>query len=54
MAKKSFVDWLYTTAPGRMTLKVLLYTGALKLGEMVARSQLSLSLIHISEPTRRS
>ena len=26
MAKKSFVDWLYTTAPGRMTLKVLLYT----------------------------
>lgn len=39
--KKSFVDWLYTTAPGRMTLKVLLYTGALKLGEMVARSQLS-------------
>mgnify|MGYP000314370489 CR=1 FL=1 len=41
MAKKSFVDWLYTTAPGRMTLKVLLYTGALKLGEMVARSQLS-------------
>lgn len=34
MAKKSFVDWLYTTAPGRMTLKVLLYTGALKLGEM--------------------
>ena len=41
MAKKSFVDWLYTTAPGRMTLKVLLYTGALKLGEMEARSQLS-------------
>lgn len=41
MAKKSFVDWLYTTAPGRVTLKVLLYTGALKLGEMVARSQLS-------------
>ena len=30
MAKKTFVDWLYTTAPGRMTLKVLLYTGALK------------------------
>ena len=24
MAKKSFVDWLYTTAPGRVTLKVLL------------------------------
>ena len=45
MAKKSFVDWLYTTAPGRMTLKVLLYTGALKLGEMVARSQLSKPLI---------
>ena len=41
MAKKSFVDWLYTTAPGRVTLKVLLHTGALKLGEMVARSQLS-------------
>lgn len=41
MAKKSFVDWLYTTAPGRVTLKVLLYTGALKLGEMVAHSQLS-------------
>lgn len=31
MAKKSFVDWLYTTAPGRVTLKVLLHTGALKL-----------------------
>lgn len=41
MAKKSFVDWLYTTAPGRVTLKVLLYTGALKLGEIVARSPLS-------------
>ena len=27
MAKKSFVDWLYTTAPGRVTLKVLLHTG---------------------------
>ena len=38
MAKKSFVDWLYTTAPGRVTLKVLLHTGALKLGEIVARS----------------
>ena len=41
MAKKSFVDWLYTTAPGRVTLKVLLHTGALKLGEIVARSPLS-------------
>lgn len=39
--KKSFVDWLYTTAPGRVTLKVLLHTGALKLGEIVARSPLS-------------
>ena len=61
MAKKSFVDWLYTTAPGRMTLKVLLYTGALKLGEMVARSQLSkpfisryiktVSYTHLTLPT---
>ena len=41
MAKKTFVDWLYTTAPGRVTLKVLLHTGALKLGEIVARSPLS-------------
>lgn len=39
--KKTFVDWLYTTAPGRVTLKVLLHTGALKLGEIVARSPLS-------------
>lgn len=45
MAKKSFVDWLYTTAPGRVTLKVLLYTGVLKLGEIVARSPLSKPLI---------
>ena len=45
MAKKTLVDWLYTTAPGRVTLKVLLYTGALKLGEMVARSPLSKPLI---------
>ena len=45
MAKKSFVDWLYTTAPGRMTLKVLLHTGVLKLGEIVARSPLSKPLI---------
>ena len=29
------------TAPGRVTLKVLLHTGALKLGEIVARSPLS-------------
>ena len=29
MAKKSFVDWLYTTAPGRVTLKVLLHTRTL-------------------------
>lgn len=43
MAKKSFVDWLYTTAPGRMTLKVLLYTGALKLGEMGSRAPSCLS-----------
>lgn len=46
MAKKSFVDWLYTTAPGRVTLKVLLHTGALKLGEIVARSPLSKPLIN--------
>lgn len=43
--KKTFVDWLYTTAPGRVTLKVLLHTGALKLGEIVARSPLSKPLI---------
>lgn len=41
MKNKSFVDWLYTTVPGRMTLKLLLYTGVLKIGEKLARSILS-------------
>lgn len=41
MKKKTFVDWLYTTAPGRMTLQVLLHSGALKLGEKIARSGIS-------------
>ena len=45
MKKKSFVDWLYTTKSGRVTLQVLLHTGALKLGEKAARSRVSKPLI---------
>lgn len=41
MAEKNFVDWMYTTVPGRITLKILLHTKILKLGEWIAKSPLS-------------
>lgn len=45
MKKRTFVEWLYETKTGRVCLKGLLYSGALKLGEVFVRSTLSKSLI---------